>query len=337
MEISVGENRKPLISVIVPVYNGENYLENCIKSIESQTYSDLEIIIVNDGSTDRTGEICQQLKEQNSNVHVISLADEGVSTARNKGMELAKGEYISFVDADDRIHPKALELLFQNLKDTDSDICGCGFYMWQREEEWQEHLQKQISIDKKKSYSPKEYLKEELLQGNSRCWSKLYKQSLIEKCRFRKELSIGEDMFFLMELLEHAQKITEISYPGYGYYQNAKGAMNRAFTPRYMEQITCWEMAREKVMQMAPELSDKVTSILITAIMLTAGKLAFLPGKERKQQEEYIGICSSKLKKEITEKGAFGMLSKGYRIKAIMFAKVPNLYLFLYHLRKYVA
>lgn len=326
----------PLISVIVPVYNGEAYLEKCIESIKAQTYSNLEILIINDGSTDKTGQICERLAAFNPSVRIFTLEDEGVSAARNKGLEEARGELITFVDADDRLKPDMVEILFQKLEGNGSDICGCGFEMWSSEEEWQECLSSACSIGQLRSYAPTEYLQEELLKGNSRCWSKLYKRSVIGACRFRKELSIGEDMFFLVELMGQAGKLTELDYSGYGYYQNPSGAMRRAFTPRYMEQITCWEMARKEVLCLAPQLKDQITVHLIMAILLTAGKLALLSGRERKAQERYVTICHTKLQEELRNKKAYRLLPKGYRIKAVLFSKAPKLYLGLYHLRKMV-
>ena len=112
----------PLISVIVPVYNGESYLRSCIDSIENQTYQRLEIIIINDGSTDSTGKVCVELKENYENIRIITMEDEGVSAARNAGLDLAKGALITFVDADDRIHPQMLQRLYGAMERTGSDI-----------------------------------------------------------------------------------------------------------------------------------------------------------------------------------------------------------------------
>lgn len=331
------EKLMPLVSVIVPVYNGEKYLEKCIESIEAQTYRNLEIIIINDGSTDATGQICERLIRNYANVIVITLDDEGVSAARNKGMERAKGEFFTFVDADDRLRPETIEILYKYLVETESDVCGCGFRIWKEETSWQSFLTETCEVGEINSYTPEEYLEAQILNGNSRCWSKLYRRMPAEKVRFNQDLSIGEDMFFLVELMSFIGKITEVSFPGYGYYQNMSGAMNRAFTPKYMEQITCWEMAREKMLQTRPELEAKVTSILMISILLTAGKLAALSAKERKLQKKYIDICHGKLKKELQVTGAYELLPKGYQLKAKLFYLAPKLYLALYHLKKYVA
>lgn len=328
------ETMRPLISVIVPVYNGQDYLEKCIESIEAQTYENLEIVIVNDGSTDGTGQVCKRLMEQYENIRVITTEDEGVSAARNAGLDAIKGAFVTFVDADDRIRPKMLETLCQGIMDTGCDICGCSFYSWKTEEEWQASLEMRHRIDSPTVYKPEEYLEKEVLNGNSRCWSKLYRRGAIGKQRFRYGLTIGEDMLFLVQLLPYLRGVAELAYPGYGYYQNPKGAMNRAFSPRYMDQITCWELARSS-MPDKTEIQKKATTILIVAIMLTVGKLAMLSGWERRKNKKYVDICHEKIKKELEAEGAFEGLSGGYRMKAKLFRTLPGLYLALYHFRKY--
>lgn len=326
---------EPLISVIVPVYNGQDYLEKCIESIENQTYEKLEIIIINDGSTDKTAGVCGMLLKKYENIRVIHMEDEGVSAARNAGLDVAKGTFVTFVDADDRLRPKTLTVLYEGILSTGCDVCGCGFLKWSGEKEWEEKQKERYHIEKAKKYAGREYLKEELLKGNSRCWSKLYRRAAIGKLRFRKGLSIGEDMLFLVQLLPYVTGIAETAYPGYGYYQNPKGAMNREFTPRYMDQITCWELAREEIVKMDVKLETQVTTILMMSILLTVGKLAFLSVGKRRKQKAYIRICREKLKEEMEIPGAFEGLSKGYRVKARMFLYLPGLYLSLYHLRKY--
>ena len=143
-------------------------------------------------------------------------------------------------------------------------------------------------------------------------------------------------MLFLMDLLSLVKKIAEIEYPGYGYFQNPHGAIRRKFIPSYMDQITCWELARERIVQMALEsdLYVQTTTILMMAIMLTAGKLAMLSSAERRAQEKYIRICRDKLREAMLVKGAYRKLSGGYKIKTMLFCYLPNLYLMLYHLHK---
>lgn len=334
----------PLISVIVPVYNGQDYLSKCIESIEAQTYQNLEIIIINDGSTDETARVCQKLMQSYENIHVITMDDKGVSAARNAGLEMAAGEYVTFVDADDRLLPKAIQFLYEELIKTGSSIAGCGFLEWKEEEELKSTFKHSFPKEKEKGYSSSEFLTDGILKGNSRCWSKLYKRSAIGNVRFRENITIGEDMLFLIDILPGVDKVAEIAYKGYGYFQNPKGAMNRAFLPRYMDQITCWEIAREEISKMniltaqekqQMQLESQITSILLMAIMLTAGKLALLQAGERKKQKSYVNICHEKVKKELQVPGAYEGLSGGYKIKVRLFQRMPFLYLWLYHFHKY--
>lgn len=333
--MSQNENDKPLISVIVPVFNGQDYLEKCIDSIERQTYDNLEVIIINDGSTDNTAAVCVKLSETYENIHVITTEDEGVSAARNAGIEAANGMFLTFVDADDRLRPKMLQVLYQCIMAAGEDVAGCSFHAWETEEEWEAFCSEKYRIHRARKYKASEYLKEQLLKGNSRCWSKLYRRSAIGGLRFQTELGIGEDMLFLLNLLPYLRGIAETDYPGYGYFQNPSGAMNREFLPKYMDQITCWEQAREKILKRDKSLEAQVTTVLIMGIMLTVGKLAMLPASERRKNREYINICHEKLKEAMEVWGAYRGLSKGYQLKSQMFLAMPGIYLWLYHFRKY--
>lgn len=334
-------NDEPLISVIVPVFNGQDYLENCIQSIESQTYGNLEVVIVNDGSTDLTGTVCEKMRTSYDNVRVLTLSAEGVSAARNRGIEAAQGEFITFVDADDRIHSDMLEILYNCMIDTDSDVAGCRFFIWIDEEEWKQGAVRAKASDERAAgqtyvYDTGRYLKEALLCGNSRCWSKLYRKEIFDQVRFPENLSVGEDMLFLVRMLPYVNQIAETDYAGYGYYRNPSGAMNREFTPRYMDQITCWQLAREEILRTDASLDAQVTSHAVIGIMLTVGKLAVLPAAQRKTYQEYVQTCHRKLEEAMHVTGVSGRLSSGYRLKVRVFLLSPNLYLNLYHWHKRV-
>lgn len=328
------KNDEPLISVIVPVYNGQAYLENCIRSIENQTYGKIEVIIVNDGSTDATGAVCDRLQADYGNVRVLALEDKGVSAARNTGIDAAKGDFITFVDADDRLCSETLEILYDCMTDTKSDVVGCRFFEWSSEEEWKSENVSEKAVIQKITYNAQRYLKEAILRGNSRCWSKLYRREIFDRIRFPEDLTIGEDMLFLVRMLPFVDKIVELDYRGYGYFRNPEGAMNRNFTPGYMDQITCWQLAREEVLRMDRGLDAHVTSLYMMSIMLTAGKLAMLSAAERRERKRYIQICHDKLKEAMQVSGAYGRLSAGYHLKIGLFLLCPNLYMYLYHLRK---
>lgn len=349
--------RSELISVIVPVHNGQAYLENCIDSIAGQSYDDLEILIVNDGSTDRTGEVCAGLREKYENITVFTLADLGVSTARNYAIERAKGAYVTFVDADDRLCPGMLQYLYERITATDSDLAGCRFRTWSTEEEWkiisegteeerrvlcrsmeqrdgvltaEDRNLRTAGAVQEKFYDSRQYLKESILRDNCRCWSKLYRRQLIDQVRFREGLTVGEDMLYLVDILPFLHKAVETTYPGYGYYQNPGGVMQRPFTPSYMDQIRCWEIAQEMILGMDEALKPQTAAKIITAVMLTVGKIALCTVKERRKAEDYLEQCRKKLQEHMQVAGYAAYLPGGYRLKASLFSHLPGVYIWLY-------
>lgn len=373
----------PTISVIVPVHNGQDYLKNCIDSILAQTYRPLEIIVVNDGSADRTGEICAALEKAHENIFTVEVKDVGVSAARNAGLDRAHGEYVTFVDADDRIHPEMLTVLYRNLVRTGSDISGCSFFAWQTEKQWESGTlgagsggSHNDSVAQKgeengqdvRLFTQKEFALEGILKKDTRCWSKLYKKECIQNVRFREGLTIGEDMLFLIDLLPNVKRIVSADFQGYGYFQNPHGAMNRSFKPGYMDQIACWKLAEEALAKwIAGEASggereertvgrtrtnigaravyqkqqrltaqerafveETIAARQMIGIMLTVGKLAELPGKERKANRQYVKICRQSLKECLAAGKGMAGLDRGYRMKVRLFAVMPGAYVQLY-------
>lgn len=325
---------EPLISVIVPVYNGQNYLENCIRSIEAQTYENFEVIVVNDGSTDDTAAVCDRLRNTYDNVRILTLNDDGVSAARNAGVDAAKGGLVTFVDADDRICADMLRSLYECMTREESDVAGCRFFIWSNEEEWRQGSRPGQAGADVSVYGAGSYLRDEVLCGNSRCWSKLYRREIFDKVRFPEDLTIGEDMLFLVRMLPHIARIAETGYRGYGYYRNPLGAINREFTPEYMDQVKCWQLAREEVLCTDESLDSLVTARYMTGIMLTVGKLAVLPANKRRQYTGYVRLCHENLKEVIRVPGAKRKLPEGYRLKTGLFMLSPSLYMYLYRLQK---
>lgn len=332
----------PLISVIVPVHNGQNYIEKCIDSIVGQIYPTLEIIIVNDGSSDETADICKKLSDKYAgaaenltrSISVITQEKRGVSAARNNGISKSRGEYITFVDADDRLIPSMLQRLYDNMLTTDSDVSGCQFVQWDNEEQWSKichsaSAQESLAEGSNSVFSGSEYAKQ-IVAGNSRCWSKLYKRSRIVEfgISFAEDLTIGEDMLFLAELTRQDIKFCELSYQGYGYYLNDTGAMKKKFTKQSMDQISCWERAREILGK-----SAEIDSVILISVLLTVGRIAVLDKKERSGLASEIKIARETLRKYYN-KEAIGLLDKGYKLKASIFNFSPKLYMNLYSLWK---
>lgn len=342
------EQFEALITVIVPIYNGQEYLERCVSSILNQSYQRLEILLIDGGSTDHTAELCQSLARQQERIRFLKEEEnKGVSFSRNHGLREAAGEYITFVDADDWLMPDCLERLMMDLEQTGAQIAGCAFRSCTQEDVQQFQKkqgdcqgqkraeQRKGSVCDRSVISGSEFLREGILKGDTRCWSKLYFAESIRGCLFREDYTIGEDMLFLRDAAMSAEKISSSSYEGYCYYRNPAGAMQKPFRRSDMDQIRCWQEILEQTEreQMPQEVVSRAASILLISCMLVAGKLAVL-GKERTVFRKEQEVCGEILKKTLQVHGAYQGLTMGYRIKVLLYRCAPALYLQLYGMRK---
>ena len=218
-----------MISIIVPVYNVESYLEECLESIKNQTYADIEVILVNDGSTDGSREICEQYCEKDIRFRLINQENQGQSVARNRGVKESVGQFIMFVDSDDVINTNVLEVLLPYMK-TDVDIVECR--MTRKKEEF--FLNKTSTI---------------VFEGNSKeailnciafkevkycAFKKLYRREIVEKIPFL-EGYIYEDVFTGINYLKHIRKIVVIDYIGYYYRVHANSTMTKSFNEKDLD------------------------------------------------------------------------------------------------------
>ena len=213
---------KDLISVIVPVYKVEKYLEKCIESVLKQTYTNLQIILVDDGSPDNCGKICDEYAKKDSRIEVIHKVNGGLSDARNVGIAKAKGKYIGFVDSDDYIKEDMYEILINLIKEYDADVSICNLYDVIDGKEYIRNNENGIQ-----EYSRLEILKEVLLDKNiqSYAWNKLYKKELFDEIKY----PIGkkyEDIGTTFYVFEKCNKIVVTSKPEYYYLKRSDSLVN---------------------------------------------------------------------------------------------------------------
>ncbi|MFI3212380.1 MAG: glycosyltransferase [Eubacteriales bacterium] len=320
-----------MISIIIPVYNGEKYIERCIMSICNQTCKDVEIILIDDGSTDNSLMVCQQLSKVYSFITVIHQDNAGVSSARNRGLERANGEYITFVDIDDWLKPTILESMLKVAVNEQSQLTICGFEECRENQFQQEQQKDDTPIGNVKLLNKSDYVSDYLLRGNTRCWSILFTKSVIGNIRFRSGISIGEDMLFLVDLVQNIEKVSVLEEKGYCYFINEEGAMFSEFKESYMDQITCWEMAREVMHIDYPENINRISSIIMISTMLVASKIALLSSAERRKNKEHIEKLKITIQREGENKDAMALLDCGYRIKIKLFQMSESLYFSIYH------
>ena len=238
----------PFVSVIVPVYKAENFLPKCIDSILNQTYKDFELILVNDGSPDKSGKICDKYSEKDNRIIVIHKKNGGVSSARNIGIENATGKYICFVDSDDFLENNYLEELI-NTKENYSEVenIWCGF---QTVTDYSKSNAKEVIADSSKFlsiYNNKDImlLHEKWLDCSP--WNKLYMQKIIidYKIKFPEDMFLGEDLIFNLNYLENTNgKIIIINKPIYNYVRSGNVSLDNKY---YKNLLQIYQRINSKV------------------------------------------------------------------------------------------
>ena len=233
----MGETENPKISVIVPVYNVERYLKKCIDSILAQTYQNFELILVDDGSEDNSGMICDSYKEKDNRIQVIHKINGGLSDARNAGIEVACGEYLSFIDSDDWVHPDFLRVLYDNANVYNADISVVNLH-----KEYDDGRIEKIEKIKEELLSKKDALKNLYDAGiymNVAC-NKLYKKSLFSDIKYPVG-KLHEDGFTTYKLLYKANSVFFSDRDLYSYYQRKESIMNQTFSENRIHEYEVYQ------------------------------------------------------------------------------------------------
>ena len=237
-----------MISVIVPVYNVEKYLERCVKSIAAQTYKDLEILLIDDGSTDKSGEMCDAFQQTDSRIKAFHKQNGGLSDARNYGIEHSAGEFISFVDSDDYIDEKMLETLHRLITENDADLAVCSAMdVFEGKEVTQVKEIKEFNLNKVESYKY-------MLRGDgipSAC-NKLYKRQTVGNVRFPVG-KLYEDGFFTPQILKKVEKTAVTSKPLYYYFRRADSITTKPFRKGDLDVIEAYDKCVKQVKELCPE------------------------------------------------------------------------------------
>lgn len=250
------ENRQPLLTIIVPIYNIMEYLPRCVHSITAQTYQNLEILLVDDGSTDGTGELCDQLAAEDERIRVIHKENGGSSSARNLAIEEAKGEYLGFVDSDDFITVDMYERLYQGIVDYNVTVAQIG----RDEIDAEGNMLPNICEPPKQPvcFESKEFLRELLMhRGDCSFCTKLVHRDLLQKERFPVGL-LNEDFHLLVKILPEIGRL--VSLPGQTYHvfyrigSNSRKIDKEAFSRVFGDCVDNADMAAQIVEKDYPDL-----------------------------------------------------------------------------------
>ena len=278
-----------LISVIIPIYNTEKYLEECIKSVVNQSYENLDIILVNDGSTDNSKEICDKWAEKDSRIRLINQNNMGAAMAKNVGLNNIKGDLFMILDSDDLLHKNNIEILCNCMKKEKSDIIE-AFYTTIYEEF------KNIDIHKnsqKESFNTENALKELIISRkfHQTPWNKLYKTELLKDIRFPKDKYI-DDEYWTYKLFANAKKITWINKVLYYYRQHEESTMGRMYSIKRLDAIDALYDRYKFMQKNFPNLSDLSCKAFLNNCIYNFQKLCMFNelDNDKKFREDYYFI-----------------------------------------------
>lgn len=310
-----------LVSVIVPVYNVENYLEECIVSIVVQSYSNFELLLVDDGSTDSSGDICEMLKRKYSDIDIFVYHKEngGLSDARNYGIDRANGSYITFVDSDDYIKPDYIEELVESLEKNEADMSVCGLSL----------LKNGILIATNdargkdlfnRENAVKMALKNRIRQS---AWGKMYRREVFKSIRFPKGL-LYEDLAVFFDILLQCDRIAVFDSPLYIYRIRNESIMRSEFSEKQFCEVRIIEEAMEKVEEYYPYMRVEIIERKLYSYFIVLNRI--LKSKNKERFKEHRRLLKRKIIKIVRPVLFSPQASVRIKVKIVSYLLGENIY-----------
>lgn len=303
-----------LVSVIVPVYNVERYLKKCIESIINQTYKNLEIFLVDDGSTDNSGKICDRYAKKDNRINVIHKENKGVSSARNAGINEAKGEWIAFIDADDWIEENYIEELLKNTS-KEIDIVQCGYNRVIGNKKEKINCDGKDIIQNKDDFLIK-CLNPQTAYGLSHM--KIIRKDIIKEKRFNEKIVVCEDALFNIEISKNMIDFKMIKQPLYNYRINQSSVVkkyDKNYPTKYENSLNIIYDYLEKNYTDNNLIKQNYYNFSVYHLMLIAVNFCFNPeNKEKRKVRQLSNICNKQMFKEAIKKSNYNNISATRKI-----------------------
>lgn len=316
------------ISVIVPVYNVEQYLERCVDSIINQTYTNLEIILVNDGSTDNSGKLCDELAKKDERIRVIHKGNGGLSDARNRGIDEAESDLVGFIDSDDYIDSDMYEVLLKNLNNTDADLSMCALYdVYNNTPEAQVTNKETWKLNSEQAI--KMVMEAKILSVTA--VNKLYRKSLFTDLKFEVG-KIAEDAFIMIKLLDKCEKIVATNEKKYYYVHRENSITTQKFSTKFLNVIEAYEQNSNIISEKYPKLKDVAQTRMNWAYFYVLDRLLLDDNYNDKELENKLISYLKNHRKDILNDPLF---TKGRKIGFIALLLSRNLYRKLIEKRGY--
>ena len=277
-----------MISVIVPVYNCGEYLRRCVESLQRQTYEALEIILVDDGSTDGTAELCDSLAAADRRITVLHRPNGGVSSARNAGIRAAVGEYVTFADADDYVNPDHIMNLYNAMQKHNCDVSVCS-YITESEKRCSQPRSRDSDSYNEVCYNHDSAVCELLAGGavGGYVWNKLYRRELLEGVEFDGGIKILEDLLFNYNVFKNVKSAVFSDAKSYHYIQRGQSAMHRGFGDEHRSMVETARSIRDDTAKSGGELADAGKGLLATTILWVVDVMAEYGPYDRELVRQY--------------------------------------------------
>lgn len=272
--------KQPLISVIIPIYKIPELIDRCVSSVLGQTYQNLEIILVDDGSPDNCPAICDAWKEKDSRIVVLHKENGGLSDARNSGMGAAHGEFISFIDGDDWIEPRFFEILQHELEAQNADVAAVQYRLC-----WEGDACERQSAYEHVTVYDRQTAMRLLIQNQIKqvVWNKLYRSAQIRDIPFEKG-KVHEDEFWTYQVIGRIERFAAIDYIGYDYFQRAGSIMGAGYSPKRLDAVEAKTRRQAYLTEHMPELAPEgARDLLFTCLYHGQQVCKALRGAEKKQ------------------------------------------------------
>lgn len=272
-----------MISVVIPVYNTEAYLKECIDSVLHQTYSDLQVILVDDGSTDGSGVVCDEYAQNDSRVIVVHQSNQGVSAARNKALEYVKGQWVSFIDSDDWLELNMYSEMLSAAQRNGFEIIACDLYDERPNKESVRNTWRTLPCNDGEVFSDDcKYLYG--IGYTPVLWNKLISTDLIKNIKFSTKYAYGEDTLFLCNAAVKAKTISAVQKPLYHYRREREGnVVSAALNPKYLDLIHSYDEAADMMLKLGDEMA--AGQLVYTSVMQVLVKI---PPKHNNMTKPYL-------------------------------------------------
>lgn len=288
------------LSIIVPVYNLEKYISKTLDSLENIDFPfQYEIIVVNDGSIDMTSKILEQYSKQYDNINVITISNGGVSNARNQGLSMATGEYVTFVDGDDTVERPFFRQAIYELDHNDYDFVQCNYRTIKIDlsEQYSQFVECKV-ISKDKSDMLERFLSNQKTIHNT-VWGKVFRHSTIRGLKFDTTLSVAEDQKYVFDIILRASSIALLECIGYNYYQRTDSAMNNRDTNKVFDKLYVLDYMKKHIRNESIQVKLKVSEFYMLLDLY----------RTCKKMHEPTNMCLERLKM-IDIKSVYGLISK---------------------------